>query len=100
MTAREVLRFALRGLAANKLRSGLTTLGILIGVGAVILLVAVGNGSSQQVQKSIERLGTNTLTVTPSTSKGGGRGGGGGGGFARAFGGGGAAGSGGAQQTG
>jgi putative ABC transport system permease protein len=91
----EVLRFALRGLAANKLRSGLTTLGILIGVGAVILLVAVGNGSSKQVQKSIERLGTNTLTVTPSTSRGGGRGGGGG--FARAFGGGGA---GARQQTG
>ena len=73
--SREVLRFALRGLAANKLRSGLTTLGILIGVGAVILLVAVGNGSSQQVQKNIERLGTNTLTVMPSTT-GGGRGGG------------------------
>ncbi|GAA0356218.1 ABC transporter permease [Actinoallomurus spadix] len=73
----EVLRFALHGLAANKLRSGLTTLGILIGVGAVIMLVAVGNGSSQQVQKNIERLGTNTLTVMPSTS--GGRGGGGGG---------------------
>ncbi len=89
----EVLRFALRGLAANKLRSGLTTLGILIGVGAVILLVAVGNGSSKQVQKNIERLGTNTLTVTPSTSGGGGRGGG----FAaRLFGGG--AGAGGAQQ--
>jgi putative ABC transport system permease protein len=94
----EVLRFALRGLAANKLRSGLTTLGILIGVGAVILLVAVGNGSSKQVQKSIERLGTNTLTVTPSTSRGGGRGGGGGG-FARAFGGG-AGGAGAQQQTG
>ncbi|WP_433181101.1 ABC transporter permease [Actinoallomurus sp. CA-150999] len=88
----EVLRFALRGLAANKLRSGLTTLGILIGVGAVIMLVAVGNGSSQQVQKNIERLGTNTLTVMPSTA--GGRGGGGG--FARLFGGGG--GSGRAQQ--
>jgi putative ABC transport system permease protein len=93
----EVLRFAIRGLAANKLRSGLTTLGILIGVGAVILLVAVGNGSSKQVQKNIERLGTNTLTVTPSTSRGGrGGGGGGGGGFARLFGGGGGQ----QQQTG
>jgi putative ABC transport system permease protein len=93
----EVLRFALRGLAANKLRSGLTTLGILIGVGAVIMLVAVGNGSSQQVQKNIERLGTNTLTVMPSTM--GGRGGGGG--FARLLGGGGGRGAGGsAQQTG
>jgi putative ABC transport system permease protein len=65
----ETIRFALRGLTANKLRSGLTVLGILIGVGAVILLVAVGNGSAQQIQKSIEQLGTNTLTV----SSGGGR---------------------------
>jgi putative ABC transport system permease protein len=59
----ETVRFALRGVSANKLRSGLTVLGILIGVGAVILLVAVGNGSSKAIQASIERLGTNTLTV-------------------------------------
>ena len=42
----EVFRFAVRGLRANKLRSGLTTLGILIGVGAVILLIAVGQKSN------------------------------------------------------
>jgi putative ABC transport system permease protein len=60
----ETVRFALRGISANKLRSGLTVLGILIGVGAVILLVAVGNGSEQAVQQQIEGLGTNTLTVT------------------------------------
>jgi len=60
----ETVRFALRGVTANKLRSGLTVLGILIGVAAVILLVAVGNGSAKQIQDSIERLGTNTLTVT------------------------------------
>ncbi|MFF9066193.1 ABC transporter permease [Streptomyces sp. NPDC014891] len=64
----EILRFALRGLSANKLRSGLTTLGILIGVGAVILLVAVGNGSSQQIQDSIARLGAGALTVSTSTT--------------------------------
>ncbi|MEV7579922.1 ABC transporter permease [Streptomyces erythrochromogenes] len=64
----EILRFALRGLGANKLRSGLTTLGILIGVGAVILLVAVGNGSSQQIQDSISRLGAGALTVSTSTT--------------------------------
>src|SRR3954452_11522993 len=64
MTLYETVRFALRGVTANKLRSGLTVLGILIGVAAVILLVAVGNGSAQQIQASIERLGTNTLTVT------------------------------------
>ena len=52
-----------RGLGANRLRSALTTLGIMIGVGAVILLVAVGNGSGKQVQENIERLGTNSLTV-------------------------------------
>ncbi|GAA0396439.1 ABC transporter permease [Microbispora corallina] len=87
MNAAEVLRFALRGLAANKMRSALTMLGILIGVAAVILLVAVGQGSSQQIQQNIQRLGANSLTVMPSTAGGGG--GGGGGGFARLFGGGG-----------
>ena len=63
MSGLQVLRFSLRGIVANRLRSALTTLGILIGVGAVILLVAVGNGSAKQVQANIERLGTNTLTV-------------------------------------
>ena len=63
MSIYEVIRFALRGLSANKLRSGLTMLGILIGVAAVIVLVAVGNGSSHAIQEQIDRLGTNTLTV-------------------------------------
>ena len=56
MTLLETVRFALRGITANKLRSGLTVLGILIGVAAVILLVAVGNGSAKQIQDSIEQL--------------------------------------------
>jgi putative ABC transport system permease protein len=59
----QVFRFALAGLAANKLRSALTTLGILIGVGSVILLVAVGNGSSQSVQNAITSLGASAITV-------------------------------------
>jgi putative ABC transport system permease protein len=59
----QVFRFALAGLTANKLRSALTTLGILIGVGSVILLVAVGNGSSQSVQNAISSLGTSSITV-------------------------------------
>jgi putative ABC transport system permease protein len=67
----ETLRFAVGGLAANKVRSGLTMLGVLIGVAAVIILLAVGNGSSQSVKDSIEKLGTNALTV----SSGGGFGG-------------------------
>jgi putative ABC transport system permease protein len=60
---REAIRIALRGVGSNKLRSALTVLGILIGVGAVIVLVAVGTGSSAAVQKRIQALGTNTLTV-------------------------------------
>ncbi|MEO3854435.1 ABC transporter permease [Acrocarpospora sp. B8E8] len=84
MNALEVVRFAMRGLTANKMRSTLTTLGILIGVAAVILLVAVGEGASQQIQGDIQRLGANSLTVSSTTS-----GGGGGGGFARLLGGGG-----------
>ncbi|MFG1603648.1 ABC transporter permease [Actinoplanes sp. NPDC049265] len=63
MSVGEVIRFALRGLSANKLRSALTMLGILIGVAAVILLVAVGNGSARAISSRIEALGTNTVTV-------------------------------------
>ena len=57
------LRVAIAGINSNKLRSALTTLGVLIGVSAVIILVAVGTGSSQAVESRINRLGTNTLTV-------------------------------------
>jgi putative ABC transport system permease protein len=78
VSGREIMAAALRGLSANKLRSMLTTLGILIGVGAVILLVAVGNGSAKQIKANIDQLGTNTVTVF-------------GGGAGRRFGGGGAA---------
>ena len=70
MNVWEVARFALRGVAANKLRSALTVLGILIGVASVILLVAVGNGSAQAINARIEALGTNTITVL-STVRGG-----------------------------
>ncbi|MDR8413367.1 ABC transporter permease [Nonomuraea sp. 3-1Str] len=83
MNRLEIVRFALRGLLANKMRSALTTLGILIGVAAVILLVAVGEGSSQSIQQNIQRLGANTLTISPSFTgggAGGGRGAPGGGG--------------------
>jgi putative ABC transport system permease protein len=66
----EIFKFALRGVGANKLRSGLTMLGILIGVGAVILLVAVGNGSAKAVEDSLKALGTNTLTVQSGRSGG------------------------------
>jgi putative ABC transport system permease protein len=82
----ESSRIAFKGIVVNPLRSTLTTLGILIGVAAVIMLVAVGTGSSKAVQDQISRLGSNTLTVTASQGGTGGRGGGAvaglGGGFA------------------
>ena len=74
----ESMRIALSGILHNRMRSALTMLGMLIGVGSVIMLVAVGTGSSRAVQKSIEGLGTNFLQISPQ---------GGGGGFGGGFGG-------------
>ena len=63
MSAFEILRFAFRGLFINRLRTFLTVLGITIGVASVIILLAVGNGSSKAIQASLDRLGTNSLQV-------------------------------------
>lgn len=71
MTIFETVRFAIRGVTANKMRSSLTVLGMLIGVAAVILLVAVGNGSAKAIQAQIAALGTTTLTVTSGGAFGG-----------------------------
>ncbi len=73
MIRAETLRIALGGLMANKLRSGLTILGLTIGVASVIVLVAVGNGSAQTVQKRIESLGSNVLLVQRGATRGGSR---------------------------
>jgi putative ABC transport system permease protein len=70
----ENIRIAIQGILSNRLRSALTMLGILIGVGAVILLVAVGNGSSKAIQSRIQALGTNTLVVSAGGFGGFGRG--------------------------
>jgi putative ABC transport system permease protein len=67
----ETLTVAFAGLTANKLRSGLTILGLMIGVGSVIVLIAVGTGSSSAVQKQIDALGSNVLMVTATPSLGG-----------------------------
>jgi putative ABC transport system permease protein len=66
------IRIALRALARNKLRSGLTMLGIIIGVGAVIAMVALGQGAQEQVQKQIAALGSNMLFVGAGTMNRGG----------------------------
>jgi len=64
MGLREVIRVALRALARNKMRTILTMLGIIIGVGAVICAVAIGQGASEQVQQQISNLGDNIIFVS------------------------------------
>ncbi len=72
MRWRDTFRIAIGGVVSNKLRSLLTVLGVLIGVAAVVILVAVGTGSSKAVADQLSALGTNTLTVS-STGRFGGR---------------------------
>jgi putative ABC transport system permease protein len=69
----ETLRIAWGGITTNKLRSGLTILGMTIGVASVIVLIAVGNGSSKAVQSRIQSLGTNVLVVMANGFRGGAR---------------------------
>lgn len=72
MSPLTILRTALSSVGANKLRSGLTLLGIVIGVAAVISLMAIGRGAQQAITANIAALGTNLLFVRPgSTNQGG-----------------------------
>nr|UXE44245.1 macrolide export ATP-binding/permease protein MacB [uncultured bacterium] len=72
----ETFRVALRALLRNKMRSFLTVLGIIIGVGAVIAMVAIGEGAKAQVEASFASMGSNLLIVmSGSTQSGGARGG-------------------------
>lgn len=61
----ESIRVALRGLAANKMRSGLTMLGIIIGVGAVIALLSVGEGAQAAITEEIRGMGSNVISIMP-----------------------------------
>jgi len=65
MSSVAAFRSALRALAANKLRSVLTMLGIIIGVGAVITMIAVGRGATERVQEQMKGLGSNIMLVLP-----------------------------------
>ena len=73
-----VFMLALRSVRRNVLRSFLTVLGIVIGVGAVITMVTLGNGATRAIQSSISSLGTNLLMIMPGQRQPGGGGGGGG----------------------
>ena len=62
-------RIALRALARNKLRAFLTMLGIIIGVGAVIAMVAIGEGAKARVRESFAKMGTNVVVVRSGSSR-------------------------------
>jgi len=68
MNVIQSIRLALQGLTANKLRSGLTMLGIIIGVAAVIALVAVGQGAQASVTRRFQSLGSNLLVISPGAA--------------------------------
>ena len=62
------LRIALEALIVNKLRSFLTMLGIIIGVGSVIAMMAVGEGASRQIEEQMASMGSNLLMVVPGST--------------------------------
>jgi putative ABC transport system permease protein len=72
MKATTLIKVAGKSMLKNKARTFLTMLGIIIGVGAVIMMVAIGAGAQRQVEKQIRGLGTNMIVVTPGTSNQGG----------------------------
>jgi putative ABC transport system permease protein len=67
MSIGEAFRLAIQGLLANKLRSVLTMLGIIIGVGSVIVMLALGTGAKQATQEAIRKMGTNVMSVIPNS---------------------------------
>ena len=69
---KSTLKIALKSLEVNKMRSALTSLGIIIGVAAVIIMLAIGSGANKQVQENMESMGSNLLTIRSATAKTGG----------------------------
>ena len=62
------MRIALRALAKNKMRAGLTVLGVVIGIAAVTTMVSVGQSAGELVQEQFQSLGTNVLVVFPGST--------------------------------
>ena len=69
MTLKDTLEETYAALSANKVRSGLTVLGIVIGISSVIALVSIGQGASSSIQSSIQSLGSNLLIVMPGAQR-------------------------------
>ena len=69
MTLAIYLRSALTAIRLNAMRSLLTALGVIIGVASVIVMSAIGSGARDEVERSISRLGTNMLTISPGSAR-------------------------------
>ena len=69
---KSTLKIALKSLEVNKMRSALTSLGIIIGVAAVIIMLAIGSGANKKVQANMESMGSNLLTIRSAAAKTGG----------------------------
>ncbi|MFT4604684.1 MAG: putative ABC transport system permease protein [Rhodothermales bacterium] len=72
MRGSNLIKVAGKSIIKNKMRTLLTMLGIIIGVGAVIVMVAVGDGAKSQIERQIQNLGTNMLVISPGASSAGG----------------------------
>ena len=70
MNYSNLLKIALRAIAANKLRSFLTALGIIIGVASVITMLAIGQGSKKSIQANIAEMGSNMIMISPGADRG------------------------------
>ena len=68
MKANVLVRVAGKSILKNKMRTFLTMLGIIIGVGAVIMMVAIGGGAKSQIESRIRNLGTNMIVITPGAA--------------------------------
>ena len=69
---KSTLNIALNSLKVNKMRSALTSLGIIIGVAAVIIMLAIGSGANKKVQENMESMGSNLLTIRSAAARSGG----------------------------
>ncbi len=73
MTTKDILQETYSALSSNKVRSGLTMLGIVIGISSVIAMTAIGNGAQSTIEASIQSIGANLITVSPGAPRGAGQ---------------------------
>src|ERR1700753_2697788 len=70
MTIADTIQETYTALSANKARSGLTVLGIVIGISSVIALVSIGNGAQASINASIQSIGSNLIIIMPGATRG------------------------------